>query len=167
MRRSIFGASIAVLALSGLALGPASAGAPDLPLTVDPTSGPPGSIVTVSGECSHQSQVTEYGIGVQAFGQAYETFAENPTGNGGPWSIEITVPDDAPLGPAAITAECLFLYGPDLLPDGGRSYKPASFEVTAPEPEPEIDPETETPPIEVEGEAEAATPVEAAPTFTG
>lgn len=185
--RRILGALgvLAIVVGGGAAAGAAVGGDISEPqprlMTVDPTTGPPGSTFTVSGEdCSGKGEdeaVAEVSApDTVEMGGTAETSAE------GDWTLTLTVPDDAEAGAViAIDADCMItpvgepsfqsFRGP--APDQSFTafeYQQAEFTVTAgpttttEAPDEETTTTTEAP---AEVDATAAEATVAQPTFTG
>jgi hypothetical protein len=150
------------LVLAIVAGSPASAGepAPTGMITVEPTSGPPGTEFAFSGE----GCVSDAGPGVMhlSFFLGEDLIEEVdpgfvPPDEGGNWVFGL-VPsgfdDFSPVGVWHVTATCTDAETDQVLVD----YEPATFEVTA----------LPTPPTVPESpEAPPAAPVPAGPSFTG
>jgi hypothetical protein len=167
IRRAAIAAMAGVVA-TALATLPAGAQEPPLlPISVTPSSGSEGTLVTVSGsDC-----LSESGPGDVELYVWYED-EEEPDVFGivpdevGAWSIEYTIESTAtnPVGLYEISATCF--ESPDsevVIAD----YDFATFEVTAP---PVTTPPPTEPPAQPpvdQPEAPPATPVPAQPTFTG
>jgi hypothetical protein len=134
----------------------------DEPLDVSPTSGPPGTVITVRGEeCIPPQGVTF--VEVDMFNEtAQQSVAHHVDEEAaGSWSAQLTVPagvdpDDA----FVVIANCFFL-GPEDDPILIVRYERVDFDVTEA-------PTTTTPPAApAPAPAAPAKPVEAKPTFTG
>jgi len=134
-------------------------------MSIDPTSGPPGTEIAVEGDgCTTKGnlEVVVQLLDTSDQVQDTDTVVPNSSGFGGEWAASLTVPSDTTdFGEWTVTASCNFIPFPDEVATSGREslveYDPLAFTVTQPAPEPE--PPTEEPP--------AALPVQEAPTFTG
>jgi hypothetical protein len=104
---------VAVLAVGAAVLfGPGlparAGGLPSISLTIDPTSGPAGTVITASGECFEDStsQAACDGVVVSLIDPAdavvdeFSIFENEPDYEG-----ELTVPDDATCGEYTVLAE--------------------------------------------------------------
>jgi hypothetical protein len=130
-------------------------------LEVSPTSGPPGTVITVQGE---DCTTTDPGLEAVLVNLIDENtqqpvipFIEAPAGS---WSIQLTIPQEIdPDHAFAITASCVNFDSPDTFVVV-FDYEPVAFDVTEPPTAapPTTAPPTTTPPAE---------PVAAEPTFTG
>ena len=128
MRRHRFRAGL-VLSLVLLSTAvPAHGGNALPPLVVNPTSGPPGSNIAVSGSgCGLLPGDTTILLNLLSGGTTV-AFAEIPTGLLGAWNGVLTVPANATAGQVfQVTAFC----GPE-----GSQYPPVSFTVTGTAPPP-------------------------------
>lgn len=171
MRRAAIAAiaATAAVATSALIAGvPAGAqGEELLPISVTPTSGPAGTLVTISGA----GCVTEAGPGdveVYLFNEGQDEPAETIVGivpdAQGNWQTQGPVLPTDPIGIHPISATCFES------PESSTvvaEYDFVEFEVTAPTttPPPSTPPPSQ-PPVD-KPEAAPATPVPARPTFTG
>lgn len=128
---AVSGAVLAVLWLGGGGAVPALA-APVV--TIDPTSGPPGTIVNVSGtECTAGSNddataVAALGKDANGDGDLQESEVDDDSvatpSDSGAWAATLRVPSDAPAGPYLAEASCLRYLGDDL------DYADKTFTVT-------------------------------------
>jgi hypothetical protein len=161
-------AATAAVATSALIAGvPAGAQEGELPLSVSPTSGSAGTLVTISGA----GCVTEAGPGdveVYLFNEGEEEPAVVIDGivpdAEGNWQTQGPVLPTDPIGIHPISATCFESPESDVVV---ADYEFVDFEVTAP---PTTTPPTTAPPSQPpveEPEAAPATPVPAHPTFTG
>jgi hypothetical protein len=169
--------------LAGVPAGAQSEEPVLLPLTVDPTSGPAGTVITVGGE---QCGGVDDGLDNSAVMALLTPDPEDPlsppfiveigevaAGEDGSWTGEITVPEGVdPDAPHFVTALCLAAIPGEEEPEVVAEYDFVEFDVTGEEPttppptvEPPVDvpppPEPETP------TAPPAVPVVAPPDFTG
>jgi hypothetical protein len=138
----------------------APAGAQELlPITVEPTTGPIGTEVTVSGEgCLNEDGPGE--VDVQLFFEDEEEPAVFPADEvleDGSWSLVLASTEEDPPGIYTFTATCFVPGGEEVIAD----YDFVEFELTAP-PEPPTTPTTPPTPT-----APPAVPVVEEPDFTG
>lgn len=179
--KKFFGVVLAATVVFGG--GAVGAGIPqpleDPTLTLEPSSGPAGTMFSVSGTSCTPSEGVETSVEVTA-PDTVEGAAITTPDETGAWSVDLTVPDDALAGDSiAVEATCSETHVQDLsyqgfrAPSGGtdtRNYIDAQFTVTASP--------TTAGPTTTEGttttiadgavdEAEAAAPTIARPTFTG
>jgi hypothetical protein len=149
---------VTLAAAGALVVGLQSAGAGGEGLvapTVTPASGPPGTVITISGTgCT--SDIFDLGAGSADVTVTVE-FVPTPVTveitsdvGTGAWSVQVTVPADAQPGAVAVNATCQESLGEGSAGDVGPAqvtvpYPASSFTVTT----------------------GAAAPVEAAPTTTG
>jgi hypothetical protein len=156
-------AGVAVVAL----LGASPAGAQEfLPIEVSPTSGPAGTVVTVSGDgCIAEG--TPGVVDVVLFFEAAEdpvlVFSTTPeeVAADGSWSTGFIAEATDPPGLYDVTATCFTdAEGADIVAE----YDFATFELTAPTPTPGP---TTPPTVPVTPQAPPATPVTGDPDFTG
>jgi hypothetical protein len=167
IRRAAIAATAAVATSALIAGVPAGAQEGELlPISVTPTSGPAGTLVTISGA----GCVTEAGPGdveVYLFNEGEEEPAETIGGivpdAEGNWQTQGPVLPTDPIGVHPISATCFESPESDVVV---ADYDFAFFEVTAP---PTTTPPTTAPPSQptVEKPAAPATPVPAEPIFTG
>ena len=158
-------ASAAIAAAAVLFATPA--GAQELlPITVDPTSGPAGTAVAVSGaDCLTEdpglAPEVEIFFGDDSGGELAASIIVVPETDG-TWSGEITVPDVDPDVMWVVTATCFDGPGQDagILAD----YQFVDFDVTGPPTTPTTTPPPTTP---TTPPAPPATAVPGEPTFTG
>ncbi len=151
------------LATAVLAGAPAGAqDAPNLPLTVDPTSGTDG-VFTVSGDSciNNETGVGVFNVFIDGEGLVNDD-PENPNvaNEDGTWSLVVEPFDPSiPLQPGTleVTAEC---YVNDASGTVIATYGPATYEILPGEQPPAEEPPAEEP-------APPAQPVVAQPTFTG
>lgn len=164
---------MAALAVAGvttslLAAAPAGAGVspiPGLELEVTPTSGPGGTVVTVSGsDCVVDDVPGEVEFGLADFGNftpvVFDVAVPDVDGN---WTGQFTVPPGTdPEGTYAVGAECVIEV------DEGEfepivEYFPVEFDVTGDGPTPTTAPPATTPPTTGPGTPEVPTPPPATP----
>jgi hypothetical protein len=178
-------ASAALLASVALAAGPASAQEeePLAPLAVAPTSGPAGTVISVSGDGCLLQEGQE---GLIPTGDAVllriddavtddDVVAENivAAAPDGTWSTSLTVPEG--LDPEAVyvvAAVCFGVAEPVENTVVLVEYEPILFDVLGSPTEPPVTPpDVEIPPVEIDPPAAAPAPaaraVRAQPTFTG
>jgi hypothetical protein len=171
-------ATAALLVSAALAGGTAGAQAVP-PLTVDPTSGPPGTVVSVSGGgCTTEDpalMADAFPFLVRVDEELTEddflAGSEAEPAADGTWATTLTVPDGFdPEGVYVVGAICVGLAE---TPEGDQllfEYEPIEFDLTGPPPtEPPVVTPPDLPPVVPVGPAEApvARPVQARPTFTG
>jgi hypothetical protein len=141
----------------------APAGAQELlPISVEPTSGPVGTEVTVSGaDCLNEAGLGE--VEVYLFFEDEEEPAVFPVDEvleDGSWSLVLaSTVEDAP-GLYSFTATCFVPGSDEVIAD----YEFADFELTGP---PTTTPPSTTPPTTTPPEAPPAAPVTEEPDFTG
>ena len=181
--RHVAGVAAAAL-MTSVALAGGIAGAQEepgelAPLTVDPTSGQPGTVISVSGgECMTEDPALDpvaFGFLFRQDDELTEddflAAAEAEAAPDGTWATSLTVPDGFdPEGVYLVGALCAGLAetpeGDQLL----RDYEPVEFDLTGPPPtEPPVVTPPDLPPVVPVGPAAApvATAVRARPTFTG
>ncbi len=146
MRRISLVVIAAGLLVAGV-VGPVGAGPPAGVVTADPSQGPPGTEATLTGMCNDGTANETQGVAI--FNEELQWIADDvgqvDIGPDGSFSGTFTVPEDAPIGEAALEVNC--------------TDEPAAGSFTVTEP-PTTTTTTEPP-------AEPAAPVEAEPTFTG
>ena len=157
-----------LLSAAVLAGGPAGAqeGGEFAPLTVDPTSGPAGTVISVSGaDCVEEGVATVSSAILVRFDDS-ETeddlldIADVDAAEDGTWATSLTMPAGLdPEGVYLVTAACLVAESEQLVVD----YEVVEFDLTGAAP---TEPPADTPPA-APAPAAAATPVRAQPTFTG
>lgn len=179
-------AAVAVGVVASVLLAGAPAGAqegepPELPLTVTPTSGPAGTVVTVSGgDCVAEDETfVEFALltvdnespeGPELVLVAREDAVPAEDGS---WSGELTVPEGVdPDAVYYVSAVCGVEIGEEEA-EGIAWYDYIEFDVTGGQPTtppPTVDPGVlppVTPPVAVAPTAAPAVAVVAQPTFTG
>jgi hypothetical protein len=114
--------------LLSIALVPGRAAAAVGSFSVAPSSGPPGTRITVSGTgCSPGLSVSHsqdyVSVSASTFGVDEHAFVDAA----GSWSTTLVVPASAPAGPVSISAVCMT----DGLPSLVTVYTPQTFTVTA------------------------------------
>jgi hypothetical protein len=168
-RRIALPLAVAVAVVAGIA-APSLAGevADEDSMALDPTEGPPGTEITVTGEgCATKGDVE---VDVRLYdtgGAEQDDTVVTPSNDGfdGAWEATLTVPaDTTDYGDWMVDARCLLVFsGPALATAGAQAildYTDQVFTVVQPvEPEPEPEPAPEPAP--------APAPQEAAPSFTG
>ena len=154
--------SVGIGAAAVLVAAPAGAQEeePDvLPLSVEPTTGPVGTEVTVSGEeCSNEAGPGE--VEVYLFFEDEEeptVFPVDEVLETGSWSLVLASTEEDPPGLYTFSATCFVPDSDEVIVD----YEFVDFELTAPTTAPTT-PTTPTPP-----EAPPAAPVTEEPDFTG
>ncbi|WP_436794398.1 hypothetical protein [Actinospongicola halichondriae] len=184
--KKLFGALFATALVFG---GTAAAGAaiggdisepiPLPALTLTPTTGPPGTAITVSGSECVQRDGGDMSVEITA-ADTVEMMVTAIPDETGDWSAELTVPDTAEADDEiTVDARCIEDFGGVAsssvqgfrAPAGksiGFDYAQAVFTVTAaPTTTTEADTPTTTSPDGEVDDANAAQPVVASPTFTG
>ena len=170
IRRAVIVASTGLVLTAALVAAPASAQeGPFAPISLNPTSGPPGTVITVSGEgCGEPG----FPGSVEAyFGNEEELLAQGSgdAASDGTWSVQVTVPDALDPAPLyLVTATCFVDSGDGPQPD--LDYDIVEFDVTDGTVTPPVTPPTTpttpttpaTPPV-----APAATPVPGDPNHAG
>lgn len=169
MRRLEAGAAAAAMAAAmvlGAGAGPSAAQQGDEapPLVVSPTSGPPGTVITIDGDAciSDLMEIVDIelvGGDVRAEGSVSHFGIDDETGE---WTGQVTVPAEAdPDDTFVINVTCNFL-GPEDNHELVFAYPPVDFDVTAsiPTTPPTTAPDPGPP-------APPAQPVPGEPTFTG
>ena len=165
MRRLLVSASV-VLTVLLLGIVPSSAGNPQDTMAIDPTSGPPGTEVSVTGTgCVTKGDVEVVVDLLDTSDEVQDSETVEPTFDGfsGDWEATLTVPaDTTDFGEWTVEAVCQIVFPEDaaVAPAGIQfliDYIPRAFTVTEPAQEP-------PPPVE---EPPAAAPVDAVPDFTG
>ena len=136
--------ALVAAAVVTLATPAAFAGTVQLNMSMDPTSGPPGSETVVSSvnPCPNTDGVFDVTavVGIQPDLLNGDRLGSEQVGDGGPWSIPITIPADAAVGSdVTVYAQCIGSQPP---PDGVgaaapgdvvlNTYNPIAFLVTAP-----------------------------------
>lgn len=163
MRRLLVSASVALAVLT-LGVGPSSAGDSQDTMAIDPTTGPPGTEITVVGTgCVTKGdlEVVVELLDTSDVAQDTETVTPSFEGFSGDWEATLTVPaDTTDFGEWTVTGLCRIVpLEPSAVDPAGVQffidYIPRVFTVTAPAQEPPA----EEPP--------AALPIAAAPDFTG
>ena len=144
----------------------APAGAQELlPITVEPTTGPVGTEVTVSGEdCLNEAGPGE--VEVYLFFEDEEEPAVFPVDEvmeDGSWSLVLLSTEEDPLGHYSFTATCFVPGSDDVIAD----YDFADFELTGPPTTTPTTPTPTTPTTPTPPEAPPAAPVTEEPDFTG
>jgi hypothetical protein len=135
-------------------------------MVIDPTEGPPGTEIAVSGAgCATKGDVEVEVVLLDTEGVEQDSDVVTPSldGFGGEWEAGLTVPaDTTDFGDWTVDAACLFVLVDDVAVPAGRGplvdYVERTFTVT--EPAVQEPPAEPTPPP-------AAAPVAAAPEFTG
>ncbi len=122
-------AGAAVIVVATVAWGMSAAAHADVSdFELEPTSGPPSTLVHVSGgDCTPgiaPSSTTDY---VAVAVPMLSTWRQAPTAADGSWRTSFTVPADAAPGPALVTALCIS----GGLPALSTIYAPGTFTVTA------------------------------------
>jgi hypothetical protein len=147
-----------------LVAAPAGAQTEDLPLSVEPTSGPIGTEVTVSGEdCLNEDGPGE--VDVELFFEDEEEPAVFPADEvleDGSWSLVLASTEEDPPGIYTFTATCFVPGSEEVIAE----YEFVEFELTAPTTAPTTpptNPSTAPPPAQ----APPAVPVVDEPDFTG
>jgi hypothetical protein len=128
-RRAALGALVAlfVIAVTGLAVM-SSAGAAVQGFTVSPTSGPPGTMVKVSGTaCSPGITVSSTQDFVRISSTTLSLATDIPVAANGSWHGTLAVPGNAAAVPGLVFAACFT----DALPSLTTTYTPQGFTVTA------------------------------------
>lgn len=139
--------SLAAVAAAVVTLGTPAAFAGTTPSTMsmDPTSGPAGTAVQVSSvtACPYTDGLYDVTarVGSQPDLVNGPTMGSQDVGDGGPWSIPITIPEDA-VGTFTIYGQCIGNSGSQNEADGGvaagpgdvllSTYTPLTFTVTPP-----------------------------------
>lgn len=127
--RGPLGAFVAlfVIAVTGLAVTSA-AGAAVQAFSVSPSSGPPGTIVNVSGTaCSPGITVSATQDFVRISSTTLSLATDIPVAANGSWHGTFTVPGNAPAAPGLVLAACFT----DALPSLTTTYTAQGFTVTA------------------------------------
>jgi hypothetical protein len=135
-------------------------------MVIDPSEGPPGTEIAVSGEgCQTKGDVEVDVVLLDTEGVQQDGVTVTPSGDGfgGEWDATVTVPaDTTDFGEWTVDAICWFIFPEDVAVPAGDpavvDYTDLPFLVTEPVVAPE-DPEVPEPP--------AAAPAAAAPDFTG
>lgn len=180
--RHVAGVATAAL-LTSLALAGGTAGAQEpgefAPLTVDPTSGAPGTMVSVSGGGCTTEDPALIPVGFTFMFRVDDELTEDDllasnevdAAPDGTWATSLTVPEGFdPEGIYLVGAVCVGLAE---TPEGDQlilDYEPVEFDLTgAPPTEPPVVTPPDIPSVVPIGPAEApaATAVRARPTFTG
>lgn len=158
-------------AASVLVAAPAGAQVEELPLTVDPPSGPEGTVITVSGSgCNSENPDDAPEVDVILADEAFFTTPDQgeviadalvePESDGS-WSAQLTVPEGTdPDTTWLISALC---FASPEAPEPLAVYEIVEFDVTGPPTPPPTTPPPTTPPPE----APPAPPVVEEPEFTG
>ncbi|HEY8543428.1 MAG TPA: hypothetical protein VIL36_00205 [Acidimicrobiales bacterium] len=170
-RKRIVALGVGMVAV-GMAAAPAAAGDG---FTVSPTSGPPGTVITVSGTGCFQDGYPDRSVTVVFTDGSSGATAFTEPDDSGAWSTQLTVPDTAdPDATYEVTASC---WG-SILGDNGHviiDYGPVAFDVTGGGTPPTTAPPTTQPPTTPEEpeepgpstpeepEAEVPTPAPATP----
>lgn len=163
MRRLLVSSSV-VLAVLALGVGPSAAGDSQDTMAIDPTSGPPGTEISVVGTgCVTKGDVEVVVELLDTSDVVQDSTTVEPSFEGfsGDWEATLTVPaDTTDFGEWTVTGLCQLVFAePTAVSAAGVQflidYIPRGFTVTAPPQEPPAD------------EPPAALPIDAAPTFTG
>ena len=168
--RLVAGAAAVALAAAAtlMGAGPVAArqsGEPNVALEVSPTSGPPGTVITVQGEdCAPTEPPGLIAVLVFVSDATTQLAGIEVHPDAGSWSAQLTVPQEVdPDEAITVTADCGVFNCPDCSLTLDFSYEPAAFDVIGPT---TTAPPTTTPPTPA-GPAPPAQPVVAEPTFTG
>lgn len=118
MRPTRLATIVAATAAATLALGSAPVGAGDAPesrpIVVDPTSGPAGTDITVSGTDCPGNAPIEAGLIDPDLGHGIAEDFDQSADDDGNWTASLSVPDDAvPSTTYAVVAECLGAGAPE------------------------------------------------------
>ena len=172
MRRALLMTMTLILAVAGVVAMASSgnAGATIQPLSVNPTSGPPGSSLTVSGGACPAPNEAGAGLisPLNLLGDPLVVGTDSPDA-GGNWQVSLTIPANATPGVYIVVADC---FPPNSAANfRGQShvaglpidYVPASFTVT-PAAVPTPPPTPVVSPLSLSGPAE---PITSVPSFTG
>lgn len=176
MRVEAGAAAVVMVAATLIGVVPSTAQEDDEPIEqveVSPTSGPPGTVIAISGEnCISTATGSPAAIvDIELVGDSAEAFVSvaHFDVHEGAWSAQLTVPAQAdPDDVFTLTAACKAL-GPEDDHIPVFDYQPVEFDVTAaPTPSPSTTPPTTTPPTAAPTPtAPPAEPIVARPTFTG
>lgn len=99
-RRQVWSLIIAGIVFLAFPFLPNPAHAVDLPITISPTSGPPGTQITVTGIASYW----DAGEVVDIWVQRGDPTVSPVTGADGSFTTAVTIPSDAPAGRLIVTA---------------------------------------------------------------
>jgi hypothetical protein len=169
IRRMAAVGTAGLLSAAILAAGPAGAqeGGELAPLTVDPTSGPAGTVISVSG-----ADCLDEGVATVSSAYLFRFDGDEPTEDDlldivdvdaeedGTWAASLTMPAGLdPEGVYLVSATCFLADSEQIVID----YEAVEFDLTGAAP---TAPPADTPPPALTP-APAAAPVRAQPTFTG
>lgn len=145
MRRTIVAATAALAALLVPLAGAAGAGAPLPDFDYTPTSGPAGTVITASGDCSiflsaagapeslgdepdsPAGIIASVEVQLSGPGGALASTTEE-VNTDGTWEAQLTVPDGTEPGDYDLDAACIF---GGVLPEGGRGLSAAAVDAPA------------------------------------